>query len=114
MNNSKILVTYGNVYDMKDDSGSRVCGTSLQYFFLGDDLKLFDSKAVESGKAGGVQRAKCSLPIEHMRKIPFVPGIYDADFDMSIGSDGKPVLKVSDLTFVAKCELKVIPMTSSK
>lgn len=111
MNKSKILLTYANTYDMQQDNGDRVRGTSVQYFFLGDDMKLMDSKEVEYGKAGGVQRAKASMDYEVMKdKVKFVPGIYDADFSMSIGSDGKPVLKVIDMDFFAKCELKPVPV----
>ena len=33
--------------------------------------------------------------------MSYVPGIYDGTFEMTVGSDGKPVLKLVDVDFVA-------------
>lgn len=108
MNNSKILVTYGNVYDIDQEDGSKIRGTSLQYFFLGEELTEFNSKQTEFGKPAGKQRAKASVDYNVFNdKISYVPAIYDAQLEMNIGADGRPVIKVTDVEFFSKVELKL-------
>lgn len=36
-----------------------------------------------------------------MSKITSAPGLYDAEFEMNVGSDGKPTLKIQDLDYVS-------------
>lgn len=108
MNKSKILVTYANTYSIVDEKTGAVNeGCSLRYFFFGETGEGFRSTNNMSGGAVGYQLAKCSLDIEKRKKISFVPGVYDATFEMSIGSDGKPVMKVVDLDYVAEAEILV-------
>ena len=42
-----------------------------------------------------------------MAKIKTAPALYNAKFEMNIGSDGKPVLKIQDLEFIS--EISMIP-----
>lgn len=102
MNRQKILVTFANCYDVEG-----VRGMTLNYFFFGENGELLQSINDLSGGPVGYQRAKCSMKFEDRGKISFVPGIYDAEFTMTVGSDGKPALKVADLTFVGKAEIRM-------
>lgn len=105
MNKQKILLMYANPYDMKDESGRQVIGCTLNYFFWGDNGELLKPIDGTSGMVG-YQRAKCSIDSMLRYKIHKAPAIYEADFEMSVGSDGKPVLKVVDLEYAGDVEFK--------
>ncbi len=108
--NSKILVLYSGVYDIEQEKGDNVRGCSLHYLFVGDDANGFESVHDKSrGNTAGMQRAKCSLPYDIFdQKITYVPGVYDALFEMTTGSDGKPVMKCVDLNFFSRCRLELV------
>jgi len=44
-----------------------------------------------------------------MGKIKRAPALYDAEFSMSIGSDGKPVLKIIDLDYISDVQITPVP-----
>lgn len=98
---SKILVMFANQYDVEGTKGM-----TINYYFFGDHGENLEPKNNLSG-AVGEQRSKCSLDYNDRDKISFVPGIYEASFEFSTGSDGKPVAKVKDLEFVGKAEIKM-------
>lgn len=106
MNKMRILVTFANQYDIQDDRNS-VKGMTLNYFFFGDHGEAFKSMNDLNGGAVGYQRAKCSMDYSMRDKIKFVPGVYDAEMVMTVGSDGKPSLKVSDLEFVGQVNVQL-------
>lgn len=99
MNEYEILVTYVNSWQMDNNSG-----LTINYFMFGKNGEGF--QPLQGTGALGQQRAKCSLPADKRSKISWVPGIYNAQMTMSIGSDGKPVLKVEDLDFVSRVSIK--------
>lgn len=99
MNTMKILLMFANEYDIKAEDGSNVSGCTLNYYFFGENGEALATQEKESG-AIGYQRAKCSIPFEYRPAAFRVPAIYDAQFEMSIGSDGKPVMKVVNLQYV--------------
>lgn len=103
MNRMKILVTFASIWKM--DSGNS--GMTLNYFMFGDNGENMRPVNDLSGGPVGQQRAKCSLSPEMRNKITFVPGIYDAQMGMKIGSDGKPVLVVEDLSFIGKALIQI-------
>lgn len=109
MNNKmKILVTFANQYDVDNSRG-----TTLNYFFWGENGEAFKTTGNPTG-AVGYQRAKNTLPYEMREKITWAPAIYNAEFEMSVGSDGKPVMKVKDLEYFCDVEIKAKPLAASK
>lgn len=108
MNKMKILVTYAGVWEM--DNGSS--GMSLNYFMYGENGEQMISRVDATGGPVGQQRAKANLDPAMRSKITFVPGIYDAQMGFKIGSDGKPVLTVEDLSFCSR--VQIIPETEKK
>ncbi|WP_411337019.1 hypothetical protein [Ruminococcus gauvreauii] len=102
MNKQRILLMYANTYEM--DNGNN--GLTLNYFFWGENGELLRTTNDLSGGPVGYQRAKNSVEKELRSKITFAPAIYDAEFVMSVGGDGKPVLKVCDLEYVGQVEIK--------
>lgn len=86
----KILVTFVNQYDV---DGSK--GTTVNYFFLDDDGEIKSTAGAVLPK--GQQCAKVSLAYDSADSFTFVPGVYDGTFEMAVGSDRKPVLKLVDV-----------------
>ena len=93
----QILVTYAKQYEI--EGGQK--GTTVQYFFL-DAMGNFQ-KIDENGQ----QNAKVSLSHEARNKMPMIPGIYDGVFEMTVGSDRKPVLKLMDVEFIGRANISV-------
>lgn len=99
MNKARILLMYAGKYDVDGNSG-----LTLNYYFFGEAGELLKPVNDMSGGPVGFQRAKCSVDTSLRNKVTFCPAIYDAEFVMSVGSDGKPVLKVCDLEYVTGIE----------
>lgn len=88
---ARILITYAGQYMISD---SRQSGCSIEYFFAGDDneMSALMSRRIKAGDDNiGMRRAKANLPYEALDDITWVPSVYEGNFDMKIGSDGKPV-----------------------
>lgn len=104
-NKIDVLVLFANAYDIKDDSGNQVSGTSVHYVFWGDKGAAFQRISDFDGNGPvGYQRAKVSLSVDARKKIPIAPAIYEGTFTMTVGSDGKPVMKLIDVAY--KCNVK--------
>lgn len=98
----KILLLFANKYSIANEvTGVINEGVTLSYY-LSTDLKATEN----TNGSVGMKPAKSSIPIELINKIVKAPALYEASFDMSIGSNGAPQLKVSDLDFVSEVELK--------
>ncbi|MEY8357321.1 hypothetical protein AALB39_28815 [Lachnospiraceae bacterium 54-53] len=102
--NMQIILLYAGQYDMTDDSGKRVQGTSVSYYF---NTNLMAEDNINGTK--GTRPAKSSCDFLVMGKIKRAPALYDAEFSMSIGSDGKPVLKILDLDYISDVEIVPVP-----
>lgn len=108
----EILVLFANSYDMKDEFGNRVAGCSVHYMFWGEAGSNLISQSVDDlSKPVGIQRAKCSLDIGKRQNVMIAPAIYEGDFEMTVGSDGRPVPKLLDLHYKCNVEMKekVVP-----
>lgn len=99
---TRILVTYMSSYDMKTEQGDRRQGCSVQYLFYGENGEELESKPVTNGEPAGWRTAKDSIDINCASKFVFVPGIYDAEFKLRVGSDGKPVNRLTDVLYIGK------------
>ncbi len=107
MEAAKILLMYAGEYEMKDDDGRIVEGCVIQYFFFGQNGEQISTKNELTGPVG-YQRAKCSVDKLLRQKIIKAPAIYDASFTMNVGSDGKPILKISDLKYAGDVDIKMV------
>ena len=97
----QILIMYAKSYEIKEDGKDTMRGVTVNYFFYGSKgEQMKPMRSLKSDEAIGYQRGKVSLDYEMRSKIPCAPGIYEGDFIMSIGADGKPVLKLVDVTFL--------------
>lgn len=106
LNDMNVVIMFANPYEMKDENTGEVRrGLTLEYYVYGQNGEALKPVVDAGSGALGIRRAKCSLPIDMKEKLMYVPGIYDAQFEMTVGSDGKPVLKVADIDFVGKCNI---------
>lgn len=98
---AKILVLGYTPYQIKDErSGEVTSGTTVRYLFWGENGEALKSAYTNPDTAGGVAPAKVSLPYDSRIKIGKAPAIYSGSFVMSVGSDGKPILKLCDLEYL--------------
>ena len=109
---AKIVILFANQYDMKDESGNKLTGCSVHYLFWGEDGEALASEAeFDPTKPVGVQRAKCSVESVLRNKIVVAPGLYEGTFEMTTGSDGKPVNRLRDVAFISHLEIKPKPIS---
>lgn len=99
-----IILLYASQYRIQDEKTGEIKeGITANYYF--------NTRLEVVGNANGsvgTRPAKGSIPIDCFRKIVKAPAIYDAEFIMNIGSDGKPVLAISDLDFLSEVEIKSV------
>lgn len=107
MSRMRILIFFANTYDMPAEPGrDAMKGCSVHYFFVGNDGKAF--APVEDWNIDtpvGYQRGKVAMDYSMRAKIPVAPGIYDGDFAMQVGGDGKPVIKLVDVKYLAPFDI---------
>lgn len=102
----KIILLFALSYAITDEgSGEIKKGISCSYYF-NTELKPVSN---DNGTIG-TRPAKGSAPIGCLDKIKTAPAIYEASFDMKIGSDGKPVLTIIDLDYVE--DISIVPSSS--
>lgn len=109
---AKIVIFFANTYNMLNERQEQLKGCTVHYMFWGEDgEKLMEQSEWDVGKPVGVQRAKCSIDYDLRVKIPIAPALYEGEFMMAVGGDGKPVLKLLDVAYVSNISIqpKVIP-----
>lgn len=93
----RILLLYANTWTMTDDkTGEFKTGVSVNFYF---NLTLDPVKNADGSI--GMRSAKASMAVDRMKKCIQAPALYDAEFEMSVGSDGKPVMKIVDLDYIS-------------
>ena len=90
-------------------TGVQTCALPI-YFYFNTDLRAEDNK----NGSKGTRPAKGSIDFQLMKKIKSAPALYNAKFEMSIGSDGKPVLKILDLDYVSDIFIGVVSEKQSE
>lgn len=101
----RILLMFAAELDIPARDGhDAICGTSVEYFFYGQNGEMVEPKVTVDGTSG-MRRGKSFLPPEIIDKVSYIPGIYDGKFEMTVGSNGKPTLKLLDLSFVGKAKI---------
>lgn len=104
---AKILVLYAKTYDMLDEKQNQKKGCSVHYLFWGESgEELLEQSEWDIQKGVGVQRAKCSVDYDIRVKCPIAPALYEGEFVMEVGSNGKPVSKLVDLAYICNVDIK--------
>ena len=106
ISNMNVLVMFSNPYELKDDETKEIRrGLSVEYYIYGKNGEGL-APVADSGSGNlGIRRSKCTMDYEMKERLMYVPGIYDGQFEMTVGSDGKPTLKLVDINFVGKCNM---------
>lgn len=110
MDQMKVVVFYASEISIPATNESNaVNGTSIEYFFFGENGELFEPKPVGIKDTDiGLRRGKAFLDYTVFRdKLLMVPGIYDGTFEMQVGNNGKPTLRLVNLNFVQS--VKMVP-----
>lgn len=93
---SEIILLHASQYNVVDEqTGERSSGTSISYYF---NTGLDPVNNTDGSK--GLRPAKCASDFGLMTKVLAAPALYLASFEMSIGSNMKPVLKICDLEYI--------------
>lgn len=109
MDKMKILVMFVQKLDIAAEEGrDALHGTSVEYFFFGENGEMVSPKLCVDGTVG-MRRGKSFLSPDAIRNISYVPGVYDGVFEMTVGSNGKPTLKLTGLNFVGKAAISMTP-----
>ena len=100
----QIILLYAGQYQIVDESSGEIKqGVTCNYYF-NTDLRAEDNK----NGSKGTRPAKGSIDFELMKKIKSAPALYNAKFEMNIGSDGKPVLRILDLDYASDIYIGVV------
>lgn len=109
MDTMKILVMFASELDIPAKEGHAAFhATSIEYFFFGENGELVQPKLLVDDTVG-MRRGKSNLDPEMIKKISYIPGIYEGTFEMSMGSKGVPTLKLNDLNFVGQVAITLKP-----
>lgn len=108
MNKFRILLMFSSEIDIPARDGKDALqGLSAEYYFFGEHGEQVESRLSADG-VSGTRRGKVFMNLDVKRKVSYVPGIYDGVFEMNIGADGKPVLKLVDIDFVSKVSISAL------
>lgn len=97
-----ILVFFANAIDTVGEDGSQIKGCTIHYVFMNT---LSSRSIVEDvRKPVGMQRGKSWMDYEMRSKVRIAPAVYEGTFEMAVGSDGKPSLKLVDIAYKSNVE----------
>lgn len=100
-----ILVFFANAIDTTGEDGSKIRGCTIHYVFLNTVMAV--QSEYDITKPVGMQRGKSWLDYEMRNKVLIAPAIYEGTFEMGVGSDGKPTLKLVDIAY--KANVRFVP-----
>lgn len=105
----QIILLYAGQYQITDETTGEIKQGVTCNFYFNTDLRAEDNK----NGSKGTRPAKGSIDFLLMKKIVSAPALYNAKFEMSIGSDGKPVLKILDLDYVSDIYIGAVGQQSA-
>ncbi len=100
-----ILVFFANAIDTIGEDGSKIRGCTIHYVFLNQMYAV--QSEYDITKPVGMQRGKSWVDYAMRDKVRLAPAIYEGTFEMAVGSDGKPSLKLTDIAY--KSNVRFVP-----
>lgn len=97
-----ILVFFANAIDTTGEDGSKIRGCTIHYVFLNTVMAV--QSEYDITKPVGMQRGKSWVDYQMRDKVRIAPAIYEGTFEMGVGSDGKPTLKLVDIAYKANVQ----------
>lgn len=108
MDNMNVVIMFANPYRMEAEGTHEIReGLTVEYYVFGKNGEALKPVADAGNGALGIRRSKCSMDSSMKEKLMYVPGVYDGQFEMTVGSDGKPTLKLIDIDFIDKCRISL-------
>lgn len=102
-----ILVFYVNAIESRGEDGSVISGCSVHFLFWGEGgTALVGKSEPDVSKPIGMQRGKGWLDKSLREKLRVAPAIYEGEFTMTVGADGKPTLKLVDVAYKSNIEMR--------
>lgn len=99
-----VMLLSARRYNLKDDDGKTVSGTSIQYY---PDNNLFPHVNSSADEYLGQKVIDDSVSYEMFKELGNVPGIYEASLEMSSAKNArgqsKAQLKVMGLKYISDC-----------
>lgn len=96
-----IIILSANPYSIKDErTGNLNEGISVVYLPTDNFYPVNNDNGSK-----GTRPAKGTVSRTLLSDFVAVPGIYDAELEVNIGSDGRPGLRLKSLNFVSVIEL---------
>lgn len=102
LNKTDILVFFANAIDTVGEDGSKIRGCTIHYVFLNTMISV--QSEYDITKPVGMQRGKSWVDYEMRDKVRLAPAIYEGTFEMAVGSDGKPSLRLVDIAYKSNVE----------
>lgn len=103
----RIILLFANAYQMRDDDGRAIEGVTCNYYF---NTSL---EAVNNVNGSvGTRPAKGNMPYETFLKVKKAPALYDAEFELGVNKDGKPVLNIIDVDYVD--DVRFVPVSEAE
>lgn len=104
---TNIFILFANAYDMLNEKQQQMTGCSIHYLFYGEAGEALQGQSEwDASKPVGIQRAKCSADASVRAKITIAPAIYEGTFEMRVGGDGKPVLRLVDVSYICNVDIR--------
>ena len=97
---SQICVLRASRYNMTDkETGELVTGIKVTY------VEDWVGQCKQNGS--GVEVLSATMPYDDWDKFQSLPAMYEADFTLSAGARGKPMLRISDMRYVQPFSVSV-------
>lgn len=95
-----IIILSANPYKITQENGSVNEGVSVTYLAT-DNL----NPILNDNGSYGYKSAKGSLPGNKINQIISAPALYDADLQITIDKDGRPMIKLEHVDFVSELSI---------
>lgn len=102
----EIILLYAGQYSMADEKTGEINrGTTVNYYFDIGLSALGKDRDGQGNVVVGQRPAKSTCDFDIMEKIKEAPALYQADFEMKIGSNMKPELKIVGLEYIGEVKM---------
>lgn len=96
---AKFMVVGLQSFDFKDENGRTIKGNTI--YFL-------DKSKSESYR--GLKTGKISIPDGLVKEFNVLPGLYNLDFSVRIGSGGRTIATVNSVEFISEVNIEARQM----
>ncbi len=108
MNRAKILLMFAGPYEIAARDGqAATSGCSVEYYFWGENGETLETNYSAENQPAGTRRSKANLSLEEFKNIVRVPALYDGDFEMKVGADGKPVMSLKHVEIDSSIDVSI-------